>query len=335
MLGGAISVGQAIVTRQWEDDRINEHFNNLTASSVQALSRSFSATASSVEGLAALFGAAPMTDHDTFRRYVVPLLAADPTLLNLAWAPRVSADKRAQYESAVHIDGVSDFHFTERDSVGKLVPAGPRPEYVPLYMMEPLASNRPAFGFDMLSNDIRRAAAERARDSGKVAISAPIDLVQGGRGLVTFFPVYEAGKPVNDEAQRRSALTGFGVGAFRASSMLDAIVGDYVRQGMDIWIFDTAAARSHLVHAVMADGTAPPKDMAPDAPQLHEGRFFEASLQMAGRPWKVIARPTAQAVAARRSLSPWILMVIGLIVTAFCSAVAHVILRHREARAAE
>src|SRR5689334_19458765 len=112
-----------------------------------ALDRSFSATVKSVEGVAALFGAAPATDHATFARYAAPLLAADRTLLNLAWAPRVTADERAKYEDAVHLEAISDFHFTERDSAGKLVVAGQRAEYVPLYMLEPLAPNRAALGF--------------------------------------------------------------------------------------------------------------------------------------------------------------------------------------------
>jgi len=335
LLGGLISVGQAVVARHLENERIDAHYADLASDSAQSLRRSFAATVRSVEGLAALFGAAPATDHATFARYTAPLLAVDPTVLNLSWAPRVPAEKRAQYESAVHVDGVSDFHFTERDGAGNLVAAGARPEYVPLYMLEPLAPNRPAFGFDMLSNPVRRAAAERARDSGKVAISAPIDLVQGGRGLVTFLPVYEAGKPTGDEAQRRAALTGFAIGTFRAASMIDAIFADYRRLGVDLWVFDTAAAKSQLVHAVMANGTAAPKDMAPDAPQLHEGRFFETPLELAGRPWKIILRPTPQAVAAERSFGPWILMVIGLAITGIACFVTEMLLRQRRLRSAE
>src|SRR5579872_1227101 len=332
VVGSTISVGQLLVAREWEKVQIDGHFRDLTQRSATTLSRSFSTAAKSVEGLAALFRAVPMTDHATFARYVMPLLSADQTLLNLAWAPRVPTDKRAQYESAVHLDGASDFHFTERDGTGKLVTATARAEYLPLYMLEPLVPNRPAFGFDLLSNDIRRAAAERALDSGAAAISAPIDLVQGGRGLVAFYPVYEIGKPVADKAQRRNALMGFGIGTFLASKMVDAIVGEFARQGVDIWVFDTAATSSQLVHAVLADGGTPPKDMAPDAPQLHSEHFFEAPLEMAGRPWKVLVRPTAVAWNAGRSVGPWILMLIGFGISMLAAFVAQSLLRQRHIR---
>src|SRR5581483_12375041 len=113
------------------------------------------------------------------------------------------------------------------------------------------------------------------------------------------------------------------------SEMIDAIIGEYVRQGVDVWVFDTAADRSPLVHAVMAEGATShfPKDIAPDAPELHRGLFFEAPLDMAGRPWKVLVRPTAVAVAAERGIGHWVLMVIGLIITAFCSLLARGIIR--------
>jgi methyl-accepting chemotaxis protein len=334
-VGIVLSVGQAIVTRRSEDGRINAHFSGMAASSAQNLSRTFLATLRSVEGIAALFGAAPSTDRVIFARYVEPLLASDPTLLNLAWAPRVPSAKRAEYETAVNTNGTTDFVFTERDDAGKLRPAGPRSEFLPLYMLEPIGPNRAALGFDLLSNAIRRAGAEQARDSGKAAVSAPIDLVQGGRGLVTFFPVYQTGKPVNDEAQRRNALAGFGVGTFRASTLIEAIGREYVRHGVDFWAFDIAASSAQLVHAVMADGSAPPKNMAPDAASLHEGWFFEAALQVAGRPWKVVLRPTAEAVAAERGFGHWILMVLGLVVTAACSISTVLILRQRHSRIAD
>jgi len=331
LVGIVLSAGQAIATRRIEDGRINAHFSGMAASGAQALNRSFLASLKSIEGIAALFGAAPATDRATFGRYVEPLLAADPTLLNLIWAPRVLLAGRAERESAVNKDGITDFVFTERDQAGQLRPAGSRSEYVPVYMLEPLGTNRTALGFDLLSEAVRRAGAEQARDSGVAAVSAPIDLIQGDRGLVTFFPVYERGKSVNDEAQRRSALVGFGVGAIRASILVKAIARDYVQQGVDFWVLDTATS-AQLVDGVMADGSAPPKGLAADA-AARKGLVFEAGLQIAGRPWKVLIRPTAEAVSAERGFGQWILMILGLMVTAVGSVLTGAILRQRHARA--
>jgi len=95
VVGIALSVGQAIVARGIEDGRINAHFSGMAANSAQNLNRTLLATLKSVEGVAALFGAVPATDRAIFARYVEPLLASDPTLFNLIWAPRVPSAKRA------------------------------------------------------------------------------------------------------------------------------------------------------------------------------------------------------------------------------------------------
>jgi diguanylate cyclase (GGDEF)-like protein len=65
----------------------------------------------------------------------------------------------------------------------------------------------------------------RARDSGKPAATpiAPV-LIAPGSGLVVYQPVYRDGAPTATVAQRRAALIGFAVGAFRAPDLATAAV---------------------------------------------------------------------------------------------------------------
>ena len=59
----------------------------------------------------------------------------------------------------------------------------------------PLDGNEKALGLDYRTNPAQREAALRARDSGDVVLAGPVDLVQGGRGIIARFPVFanEAG----------------------------------------------------------------------------------------------------------------------------------------------
>ncbi|UJW87821.1 bifunctional diguanylate cyclase/phosphodiesterase [Devosia sp. SL43] len=57
-------------------------------------------------------------------------------------------------------------------------------------MTYPLEGNQRAIGLDYRTNDAQRAAVLRARDTGKLVLAGPVDLVQGGRGFVGRFPVY-------------------------------------------------------------------------------------------------------------------------------------------------
>ncbi|HEY5801899.1 MAG TPA: CHASE domain-containing protein, partial [Burkholderiaceae bacterium] len=105
-------------------------------------------------------------------------------------------------------------------------PPGPRPLYSSITHIEPqTAMNRRALGFDMYAEPVRRAAMERARDTGQAAASGKVTLIQEGRaqgeaGLVMYLPVYARGAPVATLEQRRAALLGWIGAPFRMRDLM-------------------------------------------------------------------------------------------------------------------
>jgi len=57
-------------------------------------------------------------------------------------------------------------------------------------LIHPLKGNERALGLDYSKNQAQREAALRARDSGDLVLAGPVDLVQGGKGVVGRFPVF-------------------------------------------------------------------------------------------------------------------------------------------------
>jgi diguanylate cyclase (GGDEF)-like protein len=57
-------------------------------------------------------------------------------------------------------------------------------------MTYPLEGNERALGLNYLRNPSQREAVMQARDSGRLVLAGPVDLVQGGQGFVGRFPVY-------------------------------------------------------------------------------------------------------------------------------------------------
>ena len=57
-------------------------------------------------------------------------------------------------------------------------------------MVHPLAGNEKAIGEDYLTMPGQRDAVLKARDTGKLVLAGPVELVQGGKGLVGRFPVF-------------------------------------------------------------------------------------------------------------------------------------------------
>ncbi|MCX7305603.1 MAG: EAL domain-containing protein [Hyphomicrobiales bacterium] len=57
-------------------------------------------------------------------------------------------------------------------------------------LIHPMAGNERALGLDYRKSAPQREAAMRARDTGELVLAGPVDLVQGGKGIVGRFPVF-------------------------------------------------------------------------------------------------------------------------------------------------
>jgi len=112
-----------------------------------------------------------------FQRFVEKSLQRFPMIQALSWAPRVRGDQRSEFELAQRKD-LANFTIFERDNSGQLQSAAEREFYYPVTYIEPLSGNEAAIGFDLASNLQRLEAINKSKLSAKLAISAPIVLVQ-------------------------------------------------------------------------------------------------------------------------------------------------------------
>lgn len=95
--------------------------------------------------------------------------------------------------SVTPMDGQADFEplaaslFVQSTQLKVLAAA---PDLV-IHAIYPLEPNRKAIGLNYLDNPQQRDGVLLARDTGKMVLAGPIDLVQGGTGLVARYPVYQ------------------------------------------------------------------------------------------------------------------------------------------------
>ena len=102
-------------------------------------------------------------------------------------------------------------------------------------MTYPLDGNEKAIGLDYRTNAAQREAVLRARDTGKLVLAGPVDLVQGGRGFVGRFPVFIDGADGRQFWGVVSAVVDVGR-LYADSGLLDPASGDryfHHRQGRD------------------------------------------------------------------------------------------------------
>ena len=132
----------------------------------------------------------------------------------------------------------------------QVFPSGDREVYTAIIYLEPFSGrNLQAFGYDMFSEPVRRAAMERARDEDSAILSGKVRLVQetddqGQPGTLMYVPVYRKGLPKDTVAQRRAALYGWVYSPYRMYDLLQGILGERdpgQEQQMLVQIYDGAS----------------------------------------------------------------------------------------------
>lgn len=125
-----------------------------------------------------------------------------------------------------HIQKIRNEGFPEY----KVHPDGGRKLYTSTIYLEPFDyRNQRAFGYDMLSEPVRRAAMEKARDMNAAALSGKVLLVQETykdvqAGALMYVPVYCRGMPINSVEQRRAAIRGWVFSPYRINNLLKGLL---------------------------------------------------------------------------------------------------------------
>jgi PAS domain S-box-containing protein len=249
--------------------------------------------------------APPQTiSREKFRRFVSASLARHSELMALGWTVRVPRSDRAKFESAMQQDGYPGFSLTDADTMGHLDPAEDRPEYFPVYRIEPEDKNRRALGYDLGSSPVREQALQLACDTGKPAATAPLRLVQEPAdqlGFIVFQPVY--GGPVSTIEQRRASLIGFTSAVFRCGDLLTPAVQSLSSDGLDVSVYDHAAGNINLYRSrTDLTDTAGPFEMS-------------APVEVAGRQWNLLLHPRPEFLAPRQTHHAMMVLIGGLFIT--------------------
>lgn len=158
-----------------------------------------------------------------------------PDTLGVGFVPYVTKDRLAALEEQVRTNDYPEFTVT---------PTNPRSDYTAILYLEPLNEvNKKAIGYDMFSEPQRNAAMTLARDTGKVAMSSPVQLVQDtgdGKvnddplGVLVYYPVYSTSYAPTTIDQRRSQLRGFVYVAVRPQDVLDSYLANVPQISEDI-----------------------------------------------------------------------------------------------------
>ncbi len=126
----------------------------------------------------------------------------------------------------------------------KIFPEGERDSYQAIIYLEPLDErNKKVIGFDMSTENNRRSALERARDSGEASVTSKVVLLQENEsnkqfGFLLYLPIYKNGELPPTPEERKQDLQGYIYSPFRAGDFLNKIQANASAYDIEISIFD-------------------------------------------------------------------------------------------------
>ncbi len=198
-----------------------------------------------LRGVRGLYYASQRVERSEFRSYVssMDLQRRYPGIQGVGYAQIIPPGGMARHVAAIRKEGFPGY--TPH-------PPGERELYTSIIYLEPFSGrNLRAFGYDMYSEPVRRAAMAQARDQDKSVMSGKVVLVQESgeqvqAGFLMYVPVYRNGRPHATVAQRRANIAGWVYAPFRMGDLMRGILGEQVRN-MDLEIYDNGAANSETL----------------------------------------------------------------------------------------
>ena len=307
-VGLIITCVAAAVVRDWEVRERRNLIAQASAEHVEALKGQLIRSMEVLYAIESLFNTRQEISRREFRDFVANTLSRRREIQGLAWDPRVPGTARAEWEEQAHEDGFDGFQFVEQEGDGLMVPAGARSEYFPVFFMENLSKNEPALGFDLRSEERRRVALEQARDTGLVAATPAIRLVQepGSQlGFLVLLPIYR--RPVASLEERRANLRGFAVAVYRIGDLVDTALRSAVTRGLGVTVTDAESGQ------VIYQQTAGP-------PGWQRWEPWETTIDVAGRPWRLRFDTSAAFSGSGILWQVWASLAAGTVITVLVSA---------------
>lgn len=219
--------------------RGNARFETEAETIKNSIRRRMDIFANALRGAQGLFAGSQEVTRPEWSAYTKSLALDQnfPGAQGLGYAIVLAPNKLAEHTKKIRSEGFPTY---------AVHPEGAQDIYSSIVYIEPFNTrNQRAFGYDMLSEPIRRQALNLARDTGQITMSGKIRLVQETTtdiqpGFLLLNPIYQNGQPTNTVDDRRKNIIGFVYSPFRMYDLMRGVIGNSV-YNIDYTIFDGTA----------------------------------------------------------------------------------------------
>ncbi len=195
--------------------------------------RRLSALHGLLSGAQGLFAASKSVERAEWHEFVerMQIRTRWPEIYNFAYTAWVPRGQREAWLAATRADGAPDF---------RIQPPGDPEASIVVTFAEPLPQNAAIVGYDLTTRPPSAEVMTRARDSGEVAMSQGIRLVQEPAtqmSVLLSLPVYRNGVPRDTLEQRLASFQGCVTIAVRLGDLMSAAL-DKILPGWTLRLYD-------------------------------------------------------------------------------------------------
>jgi len=316
----AVSVTLFVIMNNWEQEHERIEFESRSRGYAYAIQGNLNKYLEALSFLGDFFNNSQQVTRQEFALFTESVLSRHPGIQAFSWNPLVMGNDRAAYESLARKEGTSNFRFTEKTKEGALVDAAQRQEYVVVYYIEPLETNKHALGYNIASEAIRLQAIDQAFQTGKVFATGRITLVQETgtqSGCLILLPLYQQGVSLKTLEARLKYRKGLAVEVLRIGDVVRAALKPFPDEGINIHLYDASAKNgARLLYAspsLMPGATEQPTDEEVIQKGLHWSKNFE----FAGHQWKMMFSPSPSFFDSKHThTNSWLILSGSLFLTA-------------------
>ena len=228
----------------YENQLQESKFNSKTIEMTQSILDKLEQYEQVLIGAKGLFSASQEVTPEGWKSFVdIQLITRYQDIQGIAYLKHITSEEEADnLVTQMHNYGFDDF---------TIKPEGKRSEYYPVVYLEPLNfRNERAIGFDIYTEDKRRAAVNLTKETGQTTLSEKIILVQETdediqNGFLLMVPLYSSEK--NSSAENdSSSLLGIVDVVFRINDFVDALLGKQTFEYINMRIYDGSVELENL-----------------------------------------------------------------------------------------
>ncbi len=257
-----------------------------------------------IRGIESMFYSSDLVTRKEFNSFCKNYIVGESAIKLVEWQPRVLSSQRDAFEKSARRDGLKGFYFFEVDENGKQIPALERKEHYPVFYSYSPVDDIDTIGLDLAFSPLRmKSKFEAMRLGGSVASE-------------TFGVILKGVKERRLGMAFSHAI--FNEGSIRSSETTDSLKG-FLAVVIDLEKVFTLVSESNPLsnfqYVVKDEGDEHKVIFS----TLEDGLYLQdyakyQSLDLGGRTWGVYVYPTKRFFRSRRSLTPWVIFVLLILI---------------------